>query len=243
MSTCDYSSYHPLTLLTLFAEIERGRHFNLANPMVRKLMQRARNIATAHPPPAYLGTSESNGVIQELEDYMQLWFEISCLKNGLQSWRQELQKMVSHCEDLTRAKFYTSKRSPESNESTPVNTFLSVDVFDSGDAAETPMDEVEDLTISGRRIRQRLLEILGEYDEKIRECGMIIEGMVLAAQLVSHDRSNVINYGVTANNIHPRNGTISAKAIHEPTKKYPIPTLRSQGPPERMDSRCVLSPC
>ncbi|KAJ0108555.1 hypothetical protein J7T55_002159 [Diaporthe amygdali] len=183
MSTCDYSSYHPLTLLTLFAEIERGRHFNLANPMVRKLMQRARNIATAHPPPAYIGASQPSGVIQEPEDYMQLWFEISCLKNGLQSWRQELQKMVSHCEDLTRAKFHISKRPPESTESTPVNTILSVDVFDSGDAGDTPVNEVEDLTLSGRRIRQRLLEIQGEYDEKIRECGMIIEGMVLAAQL------------------------------------------------------------
>lgn len=117
---------------------------------------------------------------------MQQWFEITYLKNGLQSWRHELQKMMTHCDDLTRANFHASQRSPESRESTPVNTAFSTDVFDSTEsAADKKMDEIEELRISGHRIRQRLLDIQAEYDDKIRECGMIIDGMVLAAQLVS----------------------------------------------------------
>lgn len=183
LSSCDYGLYHPLTLPTLFAEIERRRHFDLVNPMVTELMQRARNIATAHPQPGYAETSQPAGVVQEPKDYMQLWFEISCLRNGLQSWRHEVEKMILHCDDLTRARFYTSKNSAESSESTPVNTALSVDVFSGGDSTDTLIDDIEDLNISGRRIRHRLLEIQDEYDEKIRECGMIIDGMVLAAQL------------------------------------------------------------
>ena len=94
--------------------------------------------------------------------------------------------MTIHCDDLARANFYTSRRSSESSESTPVNTTFSTDVFDSGGSTNsTTVDEIEELTISGRRIRQRLLDIQAEYDDKIRECRMIIDGMVLAAQLVS----------------------------------------------------------
>lgn len=192
LSECDHGLYHPLTLPALFAEIERNRHFDLVNPMVRRLMQRARNIATEQHPPRYTENAQPTGVIQEPENYMQQWFEITYMKNGLQSWRHELGKMALHCDDLARARFYTCRRVHESSESTPVNTALSVDVFASTDPDDTSGQEIENLTISGHRIRARLLEIQAEYDDKIRECCMIIDGMVLAAQLVGHDRPNII---------------------------------------------------
>lgn len=217
LSSCDYRSYHPLTLPTLFAEIERDRHFNLADRMVRNLMQRARSIASAHPPSRYSGNSQPKGVIQEPEDYMQQWFEITYLKTGLQSWRHALEKMILHCDDLTRERFYTCKRTPESSESTPVNTAFSADAFTSkSDGDGIHADETEDLTRSGRRIRQRLLEIQAEYDDKIRECSMIIDGMVLAAQLVSYDSLNVVATS-PLRMIDCRNGTISARAIRRRT--------------------------
>lgn len=242
LSSCDYGLYHPLTLPTLFAEIERRRHFDLVNPMVTELMQRARNIATAHPQPGHAETSQPAGVVQEPKDYMQLWFEISCLRNGLQSWRHEVEKMILHCDDLTRARFYTSKNSAESSESTPVNTTLSVDVFSSGDSTDTLIGEIEDLNISGRRIRHRLLEIQDEYDEKIRECGMIIDGMVLAAQLVRLDHL-ILTETASLKIFDYRSGTTSVNVIHRRTWKYRVPILRSQKPPERTDSRCAPLPC
>lgn len=39
---------------------------------------------------------------------------------------------------------------------------------------------------TGKRIQRRLGEIRGEYEGKIRECSMVIEGMALSAQLVSN---------------------------------------------------------
>lgn len=189
-------------------------------------MQRARSIATAHPTPKYLDNSQPTGVVQEPENYMQQWFEITYLKNGLQSWRHELGKMISHCDDLIQARFYTSKRPSESTESTPVNTAFSADAFGDGRSADdTSEQEIEDLTISGRRIRQRLHEIQAEYDDKIRECGMIIDGMVLAAQLVSHENLNMrIISSLTI--FGCRNGTTLAKVIPRRTWTYQNPTLR-----------------
>lgn len=185
LSSCDHKTYHPLTLPTLFAEIERDRQFDLVDPMVTKLMQRARSIASVQSAPGGSRTTQPTGVAQEPENYMQQWFEITYLKNGLQSWRHQLQKMVMQCDELTRANFHSSRRSLESRESTPVNTAFSTDVFDSTESADnTKLDEIEELRISGSRIRQRLLDIQAEYDEKINACGMIIDGMVLAAQLV-----------------------------------------------------------
>lgn len=206
-----------MALPILFAEIERDRHFDLVNPMVRRLMQRARNIATAHPPPIYSENTQPTGAVQEPENYMQQWFEITYLKNGLQSWRHELGKMILHCDDLIQARFYTSNGSSGSSESTPVNTAFSADAFTSGYSADdTSADEIEDLTISSRRIRQRLLEIQAEYDDKIRECSMIIDGMVLAAQLVSHENVNMIE--VSSLTIFGfRNGTTLAKVIRRRT--------------------------
>lgn len=157
---------------------------------------------------------------------MQQWFEITYLKNGLQSWRHELGKMILHCDDLIQARFYTYKRSSESSESTPVNTTFSVDAFSSGSGDDdTSAAEIEDLTISGRRIRQRLLEIQAEYDDKIRECGMIIDGMVLAAQLVSRDNVNMIAMS-SLTMFGYRNGTTLVKAIRRRTWTYQIPILR-----------------
>lgn len=194
--------------------------------MVRRLMQRARSIATAHPTPNYSENSQPTGVVQEPENYMQQWFEITYLKNGLQSWRHELGKMISHCDDLIQARFYTSKRPSESSESTPVNTAFSTDAFVDGFSAnDTSEDEIRDLTISARRIRQRLLEIQAEYDDKIRECGMIIDGMVLAAQLVSRDNLNrIATSSLTI--FGRRSGITSVKVIRRQTWTYQIPTSR-----------------
>lgn len=243
LSSCDHKLYHPLTLPALFAEIERDRHFDLVNPMVRKLMQRARSIANAQYSSGDSRSKQPAGVIQEPENYMQQWFEITYLKNGLQSWRHELQKMVKHCDDLTRANFHASQRSPASTESTPVNTTFSTDAFDSTESTdETKMDEIEQLKISGYRIRQRLLDIQAEYDDKVRECGMIIDGMVLAAQLVSA-KLCTLSVSPSLLTIGCRNGTTLDKVTRRRIWTYQTPTSRSQGQLERMDSKCAQLPC
>lgn len=90
------------------------------------------------------------------EELMQLWLKVSALKRGLETWKTQLEKMLLHCQHLT---FEGSQ----------------------DDEAIT-----EDLEQTGERIEQRLMEMIGEYEEKIRECTTVIDGMVLATQLVRY---------------------------------------------------------
>ncbi|KAH8811205.1 hypothetical protein F5884DRAFT_854565 [Xylogone sp. PMI_703] len=182
LSSCDFTTYHPLTLSTIFAEVERNRHFDILNPLIAELVNivEGGDVTSAEE----VASDQSSQATQAPQHYMKLWLEISWLKNGLEDWRQQLDKMVSYCDELRRAEFHIIDHDFESSTgSTPVNTKLSVDPFDKGELTITPSDELADLEDSGNRIQQKLLELKGEYDEKIRACATIIDGMVLAAQL------------------------------------------------------------
>ncbi|KAI1498697.1 hypothetical protein F5X99DRAFT_315327 [Biscogniauxia marginata] len=186
LSSCDFGAYHPLMLPTIFAEVERDRHFDILSPLLTELVNRVEVMGVADAEEVVSDQSSQSGsstseqpspATQAPEHYMQLWLKISWLKNGLENWRQELEKMISHCDELRRSKFYIPDRSFES----------SVDVFDKEKSTLALFDELADLEDSGSRMQQRLLELKGEYDDKIRACTTIIDGMVLAAQLVSRD--------------------------------------------------------
>lgn len=116
---------------------------------------------------------------------LRLWLEMSHLKNGLESWRKQLDKMIRHAETLSCG--YLSPdgyESRQSSESTPVTTQLFIP-----DGFEKPKDELSDrdgceIGESMPRMRARLEEIVEEYDEKIKSCGTIVDGMILATQMV-----------------------------------------------------------
>ncbi|ROV92902.1 hypothetical protein VSDG_06365 [Cytospora chrysosperma] len=115
---------------------------------------------------------------------MRLWLKVSYLKRGMESWRQQLEKMITHCEELTRSDLHVSDRAfDDSGKSTPVNAVLSIDVSAKTNEADGQSDELRDLEYSETRIHRRLMELKCEYDEKIRNCSTIVEGMTLAAQL------------------------------------------------------------
>lgn len=179
LSLCDSrAAFHPLTLPTIFADIERDRLFAKVKPLVTKLVDRALSISKAPPPPPAAGalaaarkTSRSSshggadgrsaGKTPE-EDLMKLWLGVSRLRRGLEAAKAQLLKMLVHCRGMN----FDESPSPRSH-------------------AQWQLDELQDLVESQERIEQRLVELIGEYDEKIMECAEVIDGMVLAAQLVS----------------------------------------------------------
>lgn len=151
----------------MFADIERERLFLKVNPLVTKLVEKALSISKAPSPSSTqhkTSRSDSSGSQESAktpEDLMQLWLSVSALRRGLETGRAQLQKMVTYCRGL----------SPE-------------DARGPGGDAARREEELIDLAESGERIEQRLGELIGEYDEKIRECATVIDGMVLATQLV-----------------------------------------------------------
>lgn len=198
LESCDFAFYHPLTLPTIFAEIERNRHFDLVNSLITKLVERVETLHVANEqqddpeqsPDGQPSTSseDSSKTDEAPEAYIKLWLQISWLKNGLENWRRQLQKMIAHGDELRQARFHIPNSGFESSgDSTPFNSNFSADVFDEkGEETCTPHNrKLSNLEDAGSRIHRKLLELLEEYEEKIEACATIIEGMALAAQLVS----------------------------------------------------------
>lgn len=193
LEDCDFAAYHPLTLPTIFAEVERKRLLDLVDPLIAELVERVKGLDVADEQkddPEQLPHGRQTD--DASKDYVQLWLQISWLKNGLEDWKRQLQKMITHCEELQQASFDipdTNRSFAGSTESTPVETTLSVDIFDEKKEDVTYLSGIGvfgGLDNAGRRIHQKLLELEEEYNEKIRACSTIIDGMALAAQVVSH---------------------------------------------------------
>lgn len=92
-----------------------------------------------------------------------LWIKISHLKNGMESWKTQLRKMLDHLQELEDANFGMNRNIPTK-------------VWNS---------RRDGLKECGKRIRERLRDLVDEYDEFIRECDHIMAGMSLATQLVN----------------------------------------------------------
>ncbi|KAL6689734.1 hypothetical protein J3F84DRAFT_391494 [Trichoderma pleuroticola] len=90
-----------------------------------------------------------------------LWIKISHLKNGLENWKTQLRKMLDHIQELEDANF-------------GMNHNISTELWTS---------RRDGLKECGERIRERLRDLLDEYDDFIRECDHIMAGMSLATQL------------------------------------------------------------
>ena len=91
-----------------------------------------------------------------------VWLRLSSLRNGLDSWRAQLLKMIDHVEELESLRYGLH------------------DVV-----SDSHVAKLASLKTSGERIKNRLRELLCENDEAARECTRAMEGMTLANQLVS----------------------------------------------------------
>lgn len=161
LERCNYAVHHPLAIPTLFCDVERNRQFDLVNPIVTKLVNKALNIAKPqHRAGLFLNSTCNNitvtpqtaGIGEDSEDLMKLWLKVSDLKRGLETWKRQLENLILHCQGLV--------------------------LVHSGDIEGRQYND------AGQRIQQRLVELKCEYDEKIRQCADVIDGMVLAAHLV-----------------------------------------------------------
>lgn len=95
---------------------------------------------------------------EDAEDHkspIDAWLEASHMKNRLESWRSQLLKMTQHAEEL------------------PSRCWLHLETDFRTGAEE-----------AGLRIKERLEQIIIDYEEKIRELEMIMEGTNLATSLV-----------------------------------------------------------
>lgn len=160
---------HPLVLAGIFAELERSRHVATIETMIDKLENRIFELDVAQDGQQEEDEEEKARQQQEKRDD---YLDTAYLRNGLTSWRNQLSKIQTRAEALEDA--YYALHSP-----TPKTPF----------GANGPQKSKEQMWASnarmrraGRKIIGRLQAIMDEYDDKIRDCSMRLDGMEMATQ-------------------------------------------------------------
>ncbi|KAK1848010.1 hypothetical protein CCHR01_09385 [Colletotrichum chrysophilum] len=150
---------HPLLIPGIFAELERKRQIKMVKQGSLKLVETVATLHEAHHMPSDADHSPGPDLTANKE--VDPWLDIFHKKNGLLNWKDQLNKMVTHAEELNITNF-----SHDINQSSDINEFRKL-MRDTGD-----------------RIKERLQDIIREYDERIRDCERNLEGMSLANQMV-----------------------------------------------------------
>ncbi|TRX87790.1 hypothetical protein FHL15_011312 [Xylaria flabelliformis] len=147
---------HPLLLIGIFTELERKRQLNLVQDGLDALHDTILNLSISSDESGTVGGDRELSTIHAIDP----WLNIHNLKNSLESWKEQLAKFAAHIDELSETWFNLLPSDPDDER-----------------AEKCQLREV------GKRIKERILEIVYDYDAKIRECVMIMEGMNLATQL------------------------------------------------------------
>ncbi|CAF3621925.1 unnamed protein product [Fusarium graminearum] len=217
LTNFDGSCLHPLILPTMFAELERERHIGMVRKYHTQLVQRINDLAYPSSSTnnsnetdllristerksrdsnfterlrtlvSQLSMNSKTGHSSHVEDIsaqektfherpckekkkdpepaVVLWQNTSFLSNGLLNWQTQLTKMLEQVQDLDDTQFGIS-----TNEHDP--------------PVEVKLARLREV---GLRIRTRIQDLIHEYDEHIRQCNHITEGLRLATQLELND--------------------------------------------------------
>ncbi|KAH7248614.1 uncharacterized protein BKA55DRAFT_690727 [Fusarium redolens] len=202
----DGGVFHPMVLPVIFAGFERERHIGTVRKCLTQFVQRIHDLAHQDlrtlnkneisasykddksgygltpfnegclasyfrlvsglihskaaktvPPP----NTNSHQTQEEQEPAVLLWQNISFLRIVLQNWQTQLRKMMDHVDQLHDTDFGLP------------------------DAAKVPSSQtrLHSLHEVGDRLKSRLQDLIDEYDEYIRQCTHIMDGLTLATQL------------------------------------------------------------
>lgn len=157
---------HPMFLFGLLAEHEKERHKDLVDQKVAQLTKRVYALSK------FQRISPETEINNEHYS-VNLWIEVSQLRTAMEMWKKELIKMIDHIGELEREILISSE--PKQCESPFAESATTL-------GEKTWQVSAKEV---GRRMQKRLREILCEYDGRIRECTMVLDGMALSAQLVS----------------------------------------------------------
>ncbi|EQB57286.1 hypothetical protein CGLO_02604 [Colletotrichum gloeosporioides Cg-14] len=157
---------HPLVMPLIFVELERKRLFNFLereqSALEKWILDLEHKLRLESQVPR-LGTNDVELASQSRDSQStKLWIDVSSLRNGLESLRDQLVKMIQHSE------------------------VLATTVFKQPDEGSDEIDSHSEERTTGERIKTRLSEMLAEFDSKVRTCDSLLGGMALAAQMVSY---------------------------------------------------------
>lgn len=186
LSFATVEAAHPLLLPGIFAELERNRHVPLVEATIDDLETRIFQLDFHSSDMERVPDSEAK---KQNQAKRSAWLDTTYLRNGLVSWSTQLAKLGQHANELKETVFCF--------------TVLAEDPFNGGYIQKGEMPELqhdqqcnsfrvqqEDPEVKkrlrqvGDKIHGRIQAIIDEYDDKIRDCTMRVEGMAMATQWV-----------------------------------------------------------
>ena len=175
------NAFYPLVLPGIFAELERARMADVVEATIDEIegaiFELDNGTATKEISLENSGNGHPGGTRYVRRT---VWLNTTFLRSRLQIWRTQLQKMIEHVDELSSTDFGSS--------SELFNT-------DPGDGLERGYEGADNSQMkrTGVMIKDRLRALVEEYDEKIEECSMRVDGMTIATQWVrmtSHPSSS-----------------------------------------------------
>lgn len=156
---------HPLLMTGIFAELERTRHVHVVEATIDELETRIFELDVPSGDMDGIPDAETETRNQEKRS---AWLDTTYLRNGLVSWNTQLAKIGRHAEELTETIFQPGHPGIESSrEIDPDRELIK-----------------EKMRRTGYKIKDRIQDIIDEYDDKIRDCTMRVDGMAMATQWV-----------------------------------------------------------
>lgn len=164
---------HPLLIPGIFAELERIRQVHVVESVIDDIETRILSVDSS---PEEMDAKPTSMKEAENRAKRTQWLDTTYLRNQLVSWNTQLKKLASHADELSDMLF-TEQESAD----------MSSRESESGD--ELKEEECIDVSRAHLRrvnvkIRDRVQEIVDEYDAKIRDCTMRVDGMAMATQWV-----------------------------------------------------------
>lgn len=161
---------HPLLLPGLLVELERSRHIDIIDRTISDIESR---ILDLRPMVAEIVPKIERDE-EKLKNRNQ-YLDTAYLRNQLVSWNEELRELISHTEELMYGVFHQNK--------TP--SFASAwEPKQKPQRFRTPEDRRNYMRRVTSRIKDRVQDIVMEYEDKIRDCTMRVDGMAMATQWV-----------------------------------------------------------
>ncbi|KAM0644311.1 hypothetical protein ACHAQF_001607, partial [Verticillium nonalfalfae] len=151
------------------AEIERSRHIKLVENSIDGLET---NIDQLSERIETRGEASQEELDRRSRDRKEAWLDAAHLRNVLINWQNQLKHMARHARLLQSAPMIDAPQTVTTKE----NGHGLQDTQHNGTL------ECRALEASSTRIGDRLEAIVEEYDEKIRDSAMRLDGMAMATQ-------------------------------------------------------------
>lgn len=183
LSKANLVASHPLVLPGIFAELERTRHISIVENMIDRLESRIYELDLV-PSSTFSPTARDRDQIHR--DQREDFLDTAYLRNGLISWNNQLRKMVIH------SKSFSGISSPHQEVASCCPRETKYQRLLPGHERRRTLESTSNSSESNYQIRKmnfkvqdRLEHIIEEYDDKIRDCTMRLDGMAMATQWVN----------------------------------------------------------